>query len=40
MIDSVIHRRGGPIFFVLSLVPMFLLLWALRRQEHRRKLAG
>jgi len=35
MIDSVIHRRGGPFFFALSLVPLFLLLWWLRRQERR-----
>jgi exosortase len=35
MIDSMIHRRGGPIFFALSLVPLFLLLWWLRRQEQR-----
>jgi exosortase C (VPDSG-CTERM-specific) len=35
MIDSVIHRRGGPLFFALSLVPLFLLLWWLRRQEQR-----
>ena len=35
MIDSVIHRRGGPFFFALSLVPLFLLLWWLRRQEQR-----
>jgi exosortase C (VPDSG-CTERM-specific) len=33
MIDSPIHRRGGPLFFVLSLVPFFLLLWWLRRGE-------
>jgi exosortase C (VPDSG-CTERM-specific) len=33
MIDSVIHRRGGPLFFALSLVPLFLLLWWLERQE-------
>jgi exosortase C (VPDSG-CTERM-specific) len=31
MIDSPIHRRGGPVFFVASLVPFFLLLWFLRR---------
>ena len=31
MIDSVIHRQGGPLFFALSLVPLFLLLWWLRR---------
>ncbi len=33
MIDSIIHRRGGPLFFVLSLGPLFLLLVWLRRQE-------
>lgn len=35
MIDSVIHRQGGPFFFVLSLVPLFALLWWLRRREAR-----
>ena len=33
MIDSPIHHRGGPLFFALSLVPFFLLLWHLRRRE-------
>jgi exosortase C (VPDSG-CTERM-specific) len=33
MIHSIIHRRGGPAFFVLSLIPLFLLLWWLRRGE-------
>jgi exosortase C (VPDSG-CTERM-specific) len=33
MIHSVIHHRGGPIFFVLSLIPLFLLLWWLRKGE-------
>jgi exosortase C (VPDSG-CTERM-specific) len=41
MIHSIIHRRGGPLFFVLSLVPLFLLLWWLRRgdlaEDYRRK---
>jgi exosortase C (VPDSG-CTERM-specific) len=40
MIDSPIHRRGGPLFFALSLFPLFLLLWWLRRQEQRLKLPG
>jgi exosortase C (VPDSG-CTERM-specific) len=40
MIDSVIHHRGGPFFFALSLIPLFLLLWWLRRQEQRPKLPG
>lgn len=33
MIHSVIHRRGGPVFFAASLVPLFVLLWWLRRGE-------
>ena len=33
MIHSVIHHRGGPIFFALSLIPLFLFLWWLRRGE-------
>ena len=38
MIDSVIHRRGGPLFFALSLVPLYLLLWWLRHQEQQHNL--
>jgi exosortase/archaeosortase family protein len=33
MIESYIHRQGGPIFFVLSLGPLFVMLALLRRQE-------
>jgi exosortase C (VPDSG-CTERM-specific) len=33
MIHSAIHRRGGPYFFALSLVPLFLVLWWLRRGD-------
>src|SRR5262245_19966367 len=33
MIHSLIHRRGGPLFFVISLVPLLLLLWLLRRGD-------
>ena len=33
MIHSVIHESGGPLFFALSLVPLFLLLWWLRKGE-------
>ena len=33
MIHSAIHHRGGPIFFVLSLIPLFALLFYLRRRE-------
>jgi exosortase C (VPDSG-CTERM-specific) len=35
MIDSPIHHRGGPLFFVLSLIPMYLLLLILRKSELR-----
>jgi exosortase C (VPDSG-CTERM-specific) len=37
MINSPIHRRGGPLFFLVSLVPLFLLLHYLRRSELKRK---
>lgn len=33
MIDSPIHHHGGPLFFVLSLVPLFLLLYFLKKDE-------
>ena len=33
MIESFIHRQGGPIFFALSLIPLFVLLLWLRRRE-------
>lgn len=33
MIDSPIHHRGGPLFFALSLVPFFLLLYFLKKRE-------
>jgi exosortase C (VPDSG-CTERM-specific) len=36
MIRSIIHRRGGPVFFALSLIPLFLLLWWLWRGEARK----
>jgi exosortase C (VPDSG-CTERM-specific) len=37
MIHSVIHRRGGPVFFVLSLIPFLALLWWLRRGDVRKR---
>jgi exosortase C (VPDSG-CTERM-specific) len=33
MINSPLHRRGGPIFFALSLVPFFSLLFLLQKSE-------
>jgi exosortase C (VPDSG-CTERM-specific) len=35
MIHSLIHRRGGPLFFVLSLVPLLLFLWLLRKGDEQ-----
>lgn len=37
MIDSYIHHHGGPIFFALSLIPFFALLFALYRLERGRQ---
>lgn len=39
LIHSPIHHRGGPIFFVLSLVPFFALLLYWRKRELRAKSA-
>jgi exosortase C (VPDSG-CTERM-specific) len=33
IVHSIIHHRGGPLFFALSLIPLFVLLWWLRRSE-------
>lgn len=33
MINSYIHRQGGPIFFALSLIPFSIILWFLFRSE-------
>jgi exosortase len=33
MINSVIHRHGGPLFFLLSLIPFFYLLIFLRKGD-------
>jgi exosortase len=35
MSDSFIHHRGGPIFFALSLIPLSLFLFWLRRHDTR-----
>jgi exosortase C (VPDSG-CTERM-specific) len=38
MIDSPIHHRGGPIFFVLSLIPFFgVLLWLCRTERKQQE---
>jgi exosortase C (VPDSG-CTERM-specific) len=40
MIHSVIHRRGGPVFFVLALVPFFVGLWVLRKGDRQSRQSG
>ena len=40
MIHSLIHRRGGPLFFALSLIPLLLVLWWLRRGDVRSSQRG
>lgn len=40
MINSWIHHHGGPLFFALSLIPFFALLWFLVRQERRATIAA
>jgi len=35
ILNSALHRRGGPIFFILSLVPLLVLLLWLKRNELR-----
>jgi len=37
MIDSPIHRHGGPVFFLLSLIPLFLFVRYLRKRELKRE---
>ncbi len=37
MIHSLIHRRGGPLFFGLSLIPFLVVLWWLRKGDVRRR---
>lgn len=39
-IDSAIHRRGGPVFFVISLAPFLLLLYYLHKTDVRKPQAN
>ncbi len=39
MIDSWIHHRGGPVFFAISLVPLFLAAAWFRHRERRGEIA-
>ncbi|MBL4575539.1 MAG: VPDSG-CTERM-specific exosortase XrtC [Opitutaceae bacterium] len=36
MIDSPLHKSGGPVFFALSLIPLFFLLFFLVKSEQKR----
>jgi exosortase C (VPDSG-CTERM-specific) len=35
IIHGPLHKHGGPLFFALSMVPLLLLLWYLRRSERQ-----
>ena len=35
IMTSALHRRGGPLFFAVSLIPLFVLIWWLVRRERR-----
>lgn len=37
IIHGPLHHQGGPFFFALSLVPLFLLLWTFRKSESAQK---
>jgi exosortase C (VPDSG-CTERM-specific) len=37
MIDHPIHRKGGPLFLAVSLIPLSILVWWLRRGELSRR---
>lgn len=39
IINGPLHHHGGPFFFVLSLIPLFGLLWLFRRSDFRRSSA-
>jgi len=36
MVDSWIHKEGGPLFFVASLIPLLILAWFLRNHHGRK----
>src|SRR5258706_16021586 len=40
MIDSPIHRHGGPLFFILSLIPFMLLLMLLQKADRQKAASG
>ena len=40
VIDSPIHHRGGPWFFMISLIPLFILLLVFRRMGRPRQADG
>jgi exosortase C (VPDSG-CTERM-specific) len=37
ILNSGLHHQGGPLFFAISLVPFFILIWLLRKYELPRK---
>lgn len=37
VLESALHRKGGPLFFAMSLVPFLALLWLLIKLENRKR---
>ena len=35
IMDSALHKRGGPLFFAVSLIPLFVLFWWFGRREKK-----
>ncbi|MDP3178727.1 MAG: archaeosortase/exosortase family protein, partial [Spirochaetaceae bacterium] len=40
MIDSIVHKRGGPIFFALSLIPFSILVYFLVKSDRKKAVAA
>lgn len=40
MIDSIVHKRGGPIFFALSLIPFSILVYFLVKSDRKKSAAA
>jgi len=40
MIDSIVHKRGGPIFFALSLIPFSILVYFLVKSDRKKAAAA
>ncbi|MGE3311128.1 MAG: exosortase/archaeosortase family protein [Limisphaerales bacterium] len=39
IMNSALHKRGGPLFFAVSLIPLFLMFWWFGRRERKQRRA-